>query len=159
MLGFITLAVASAAAIIEADAKKVVALSTLRQLGVIFVSLSLGNFSMCLFHVLTHALAKSNLFLVIGIVLHSRFSQQDSRFLLSGGGYLLIISIIIRISRLIGIIFTSGFFSKEQILLGHYPFASSLLSMALLLIISSLTLSYCLKFILTISYISRVSML
>jgi len=79
IIGILTLFVARAAALTEVDAKKVVALSTLRQLGLIIVSLTLGNVVLCLFHVLTHALAKANLFIVVGNTLHDRFAQQDSR--------------------------------------------------------------------------------
>jgi len=84
MLGAMTLVLASIAALIEADGKKVVALSTLRQLGLIFIALSLGNSLICLFHLLMHAFAKANLFLIVGNFLHMRFSQQDYRQLSSG---------------------------------------------------------------------------
>jgi len=144
-LGLTTLSVASAAALLEKDAKKVVALSTLSQLGLIFISFSLGNLSMCLFHVLSHALAKSNLFLVVGTMLHSRFAQQDSRALRSMSRESLLLSALIRVSRLVGILFLSGFFSKDQILLGHYVILSSLFSFVVLMVISRATLAYCLK--------------
>jgi len=145
VLGLTTLSVASAAALLEKDAKKVVALSTLSQFGLIFISFSLGNLSMCLFHVLSHALAKSNLFLVVGTMLHSRFAQQDSRALRSMSRESLLLSALIRVSRLVGILFLSGFFSKDQILLGHYVILSSLFSFVVLMVISRATLAYCLK--------------
>jgi NADH:ubiquinone oxidoreductase subunit 5 (subunit L)/multisubunit Na+/H+ antiporter MnhA subunit len=75
----VTLLIASLSALSEMDAKKIVALSTLSQLGIMFLSISLGNAILCLFHVITHALAKANLFLRVGNILHIRQSQQDSR--------------------------------------------------------------------------------
>lgn len=78
-LGTVTLLMARVSALSEIDAKKIVALSTLRQLGIMFLSISLGNIIFCLFHVITHALAKANLFLRVGNILHMRQSQQDSR--------------------------------------------------------------------------------
>jgi NADH:ubiquinone oxidoreductase subunit 5 (subunit L)/multisubunit Na+/H+ antiporter MnhA subunit len=116
-----TLMVASLSALVETDGKKVVALSTLRQLGLIFVSLSIGRVSICLIHILIHALAKANLFLIVGTLLHRRFSQQDTRFLSSGSLNLFsLVRLRISLFRLVGLTFTAGFFSKEQILLGHY---------------------------------------
>jgi len=79
VLGFITLLVASLAALVEVDGKKIVALSTLSQLGLIFIALALGNSFICLMHVIIHALAKANLFLVVGRIIHVNYSQQDSR--------------------------------------------------------------------------------
>jgi len=102
---------------------------------------------MCLFHVLSHALAKSNLFLVVGTMLHSRFAQQDSRALRRMSRDYTLLSALIRVSRLVGILFLSGFFSKDQILLGHYVILSSLFSFIILIIISRATLAYCLKLI------------
>jgi len=149
--------VARTAALLETDAKKVVALSTLRQLGLIFMAFSLGNFRISLLHVLVHALAKSNLFLVVGSVLHNRFAQQDSRSLRDLRGLVLILRAMIRVFGLVGILFISRFFSKEQILLGHYKIVSSLTRLFLLLMISRVTLSYCLKLILVISNLGLFS--
>jgi len=149
-LGLITLLVASAAALLEKDTKKVVALSTLSQLGLIFISFSLGNLSMCLFHVLSHALAKSNLFLVVGTMLHNRFAQQDSRALRRISRSTILLSALISTSRLVGILFLSGFFSKDQILLGHYVIISSLFRFIVLVVISRATLAYCFKLVKTV---------
>jgi len=111
-LGTITLMLASTAALIEVDGKKVVALSTLRQLGLIFMAISLGNSLICLFHLLMHAFAKANLFfLIVGNFLHIRFSQQDYRQLSSGIERKTIFLIIfIRVFSLRGVIFSRGFF-------------------------------------------------
>jgi NADH-quinone oxidoreductase subunit L len=148
MLGTITLMLASAAALIEVDGKKVVALSTLRQLGLMFMAISLGNSLICLFHLLMHAFAKANLFLMVGNFLHMRFSQQDYRQLSSGVERKTIFFIIfIRVFSLRGVIFSRGFFSKDSILLREFSLMRSIFSWLILLRIISLTLAYCLKLI------------
>jgi len=143
LLGLLTLFLARFAAINEIDIKKIVALSTLSQLGLLSISLSLGFPLLCLFHVLMHAFAKANLFIIVGNLLHRRFSQQDSRFafnitLDSFSGF----NFFLRLIRLIGIVFTSGFFSKEQILLGHYGLVRNLFFWVSLLLILSFTTAY-----------------
>jgi NADH-quinone oxidoreductase subunit L len=112
-----------------------------------FVALSLGNTRLCLFHVITHALAKANLFIVIGNLLHGRFSQQDARRLASAERIflILILASIIRIFSLAGIVFFSGFFSKEQILRRQYHLVTRILTIIFLIIFSRGTLSYCVK--------------
>lgn len=101
-LGLVTLRLARLAALKESDAKKIVALSTLRQLGILFYSLSLGNKLVTLVHVLTHAISKAGLFLVIGSVLFMKHSEQDSRILSYKGGLLLFLGGIVFIIRLRG---------------------------------------------------------
>lgn len=152
-LGLLTLTMASITALIELDAKKIVALSTLRQLGLIFVSISIGNLIVCFTHVLTHAVAKANLFLVIGNYLHSSFSNQDNRALHKGRiEHSVRLARIIRILSLRGVLFITGFYSKEQILLNSYLQINSFTRSIILLIIATLTLSYCLKLLLMLSH-------
>jgi len=68
---------ASLGALIETDLKKLVALSTLSQLGVIVLALVFGGRIICTFHLLAHAFVKAGLFLVVGRILNARFSSQD----------------------------------------------------------------------------------
>jgi NADH:ubiquinone oxidoreductase subunit 5 (subunit L)/multisubunit Na+/H+ antiporter MnhA subunit len=149
--GLSTLITASLSALAETDGKKVVALSTLSQLGLIYLSLSLGGAVICLFHLLIHAFAKANLFLIVGNFIHSRFSQQDSRQSSSGeqsaSAYLII---VVRLLRLRGIVFFSGFFSKDLILILQYPLLNRVIRYGIILRIVSLTFSYCFKLILTL---------
>lgn len=146
-LGILTLTVASLSALLEVDAKKIVALSTLRQLGLIFIALSFGTPSICLFHILIHALAKANLFIVVGGLLHRRFSQQDARLINSRATRSFVIKrIIISLFRLVGVTFTSGFFSKEQILINQSFIRNRSIFNLLLILIVGATLAYCTKF-------------
>jgi NADH-quinone oxidoreductase subunit L len=140
------LIVARFRALLEVDAKKIVALSTLRQLGLIFISLSIGIVSICFFHILIHALAKANLFIVVGSLLHIRFSQQDSRSINERTlGHIITIRIRISLLRLVGLAFTSGFYSKEQALRGHSFVINSFISSLIVMVVVRITISYCLK--------------
>jgi NADH-ubiquinone oxidoreductase chain 5 len=65
----------------EYDIKKVIALSTLRQLGVMIIRLALGFPYLALFHLYTHALFKAMLFLCAGIIIHNNKNTQDLRIL------------------------------------------------------------------------------
>lgn len=160
ILGTMTLMLASMAALIEVDGKKVVALSTLRQLGLIFISISLGNSLICLFHLLMHAFAKANLFLIVGNFLHIRFSQQDYRQLSSGiERRTIFLVIFVRVFRLRGVVFSRGFFSKDSILLREFNLIGSIFTWLILLRIISLTLAYCLKLIFSFSLIEDFQLL
>jgi len=160
MLGRVTLLLASIAALIEVDGKKVVALSTLRQLGLMFMAISLGNRLICLFHLLIHAFAKANLFLMVGNFLHIRFSQQDYRQLSSGveRGTIFMI-IFVSVLRLRGVVFSRGFFSKDSILIREFNLIRSFLSWMILVRIISLTLAYCLKLIFSLTLIEGFHLL
>lgn len=63
----------------EMDLKKIVALSTLRQLGVIIVSVSIGASEIALFHLVRHAFFKALLFVCSGILIHRSRGSQDTR--------------------------------------------------------------------------------
>jgi NADH-quinone oxidoreductase subunit L len=77
MLGLVTICAAGLTATQEIDFKKLVALSTLRQIGILFFILGLGRKWLTLFHLMSHAFFKRCLFLTIGGSLHFLFSQQD----------------------------------------------------------------------------------
>jgi NADH-ubiquinone oxidoreductase chain 5 len=63
----------------ECDIKKIIALSTLSQLGVIITSLGLGSPSIALFHIITHALFKALLFICAGQLIADHYHGQDLR--------------------------------------------------------------------------------
>lgn len=152
--GGLTLILASIRALMEKDSKKVVALSTLRQLGVIVLALRIRNYSVCFFHIIIHALAKANLFLVVGNILHFIWSQQDARKigLLSN---FLISSAIIRIIRLSGILFSSGLYSKEQILANYSRLLNRIASWLFLVLLIRLTLAYRIKLLSAVIFWSQ----
>jgi len=113
-----TILISGLRACFEQDAKKIIALSTLSQLGVIIFSVSIGIWEIAFFHLLTHALFKSLLFLCIGLYIHGSNNQQDLR----GIGCQLInkpvSSCFFFTSSLSlrGFPFLSGFYSKDLII-------------------------------------------
>jgi NADH-ubiquinone oxidoreductase chain 5 len=113
-----TLFISGLGANFEMDLKRIIALSTLRQLGVIILSLSLGFIELAYFHLLMHALFKSLLFLCAGVYIHGNSDRQDIRSL---GGILestpLTSFYFLGCSfALCGFPFISGYYSKDIIL-------------------------------------------
>lgn len=120
-LGVLTTVIARLTALFEVDFKKVVALSTLRQLGIIIRTLCLGYRDLAFIHLLTHAIFKALLFICRGKIIHNFEGGQDMRKI---GGLIFnlpITIIIIRLTRfsLCGIPFLSGFYSKDLIIERH----------------------------------------
>lgn len=114
-LGVFTTLIARIRALFERDLKKIVALSTLRQLGIIIMTLSLGFTKLAFFHLLTHAVFKALLFICSGKVIHIIGRRQDTR---SIGGLLFnlpVTRVVINFANyaLCGIPFLSGFYSKD----------------------------------------------
>lgn len=116
--GVITCLLARTSALYETDLKKIIALSTLRQLGVIFITLGLGEPEVCFFHLVTHALFKALLFMCAGSLIHRIGDNQDIRIIGSVCISIPITSITINIANLslCGIPFLSGFYSKDTLI-------------------------------------------
>jgi NADH-ubiquinone oxidoreductase chain 5 len=114
----LTIFIAGISANFEFDLKKIIALSTLRQLGLIIIILSIGFPKLAFFHLLTHALFKALLFICAGVVIHNIKNSQDIRDI---GGLLVFIpftTICLNCANLAlcGIPFLAGFYSKDLIL-------------------------------------------
>lgn len=75
----VTRVMAGYCALVEVDAKKVVALSTLRQLGTMVLAVGLGAPLLAFFHLLTHAASKSLLFICVGTFIRANHGGQDTR--------------------------------------------------------------------------------
>lgn len=117
-LGILTTLVSSLTAIFEVDFKKVVALSTLSQLGIIISTLSIGCVILAFIHLLVHAIFKALLFICRGKLIHIVEGSQNIRKI---GGLLYNLPVtraVIRVSRfaLCGLPFISGFYSKDLII-------------------------------------------
>jgi len=121
IVGTITILIAGACACAESDIKKVVALRTLSQLGLMMFSLGAHQKRFCFFHLLSHACFKALLFLSIGTLIHSLYGSQEYRRYnkLDGTLSVAIISTLSRIS-LMGFVFTAGFYRKDAILESLY---------------------------------------
>lgn len=118
LLGAITMGIAGVSALFEVDMKKVIALSTLSQLGIMFLTLGIGFPTIAFFHLVSHAYFKAMLFMSAGRVIHRMSDYQDFRAM---GGRLrslpLSLSVItVANLSLCGIPFMAGFFSKDLIL-------------------------------------------
>nr|YP_010155751.1 NADH dehydrogenase subunit 5 [Colasposoma dauricum]QQY84942.1 NADH dehydrogenase subunit 5 [Colasposoma dauricum] len=101
----------------EFDLKKVIALSTLSQLGLMMGILSLGSMDLAFFHLLTHALFKALLFMCAGLIIHNFSNMQDIRYLGGLINHMPISTTLMMICNfsLCGLPFLSGFYSKDLI--------------------------------------------
>jgi NADH:ubiquinone oxidoreductase subunit 5 (subunit L)/multisubunit Na+/H+ antiporter MnhA subunit len=116
--GVLTIIISRLGAIYEIDLKKIIALSTLRQLGLIITSLGIGLYTLAFFHLLTHALFKASLFLCAGRIIHLFRGRQDLRALKGAINYMPITSscLIICSLSLGGTPFLAAFYSKDKII-------------------------------------------
>ena len=118
LIGILTIVIAGITAIIEIDIKKIIALSTLRQLGIIIIILGAGSPLLSFFHLISHAFFKAILFICAGLIIHNMKDYQDIRkigFRYRNLNYSISIIIIANIS-LCGLPFLRGFYSKDLII-------------------------------------------
>nr|QTZ20378.1 NADH dehydrogenase subunit 5 [Spodoptera mauritia] len=118
LLSGLTMFMAGISANYEFDLKKIIALSTLSQLGLMMSILSMGLSDLAFFHLLTHAMFKALLFMCAGIIIHMMNDMQDIRFMGGISLYIPLTSLCMNISNmaLCGIPFLAGFYSKDLIL-------------------------------------------
>nr|YP_007627064.1 NADH dehydrogenase subunit 5 [Tanaocerus koebelei]AGC22380.1 NADH dehydrogenase subunit 5 [Tanaocerus koebelei] len=118
IVGCLTMFMSGLGANYEFDLKKIIALSTLSQLGLMMSILSMGYPNLAFFHLLTHALFKALLFLCAGSFIHNLGDFQDIRFMGSIINYMPLTSVCFNVSSLslCGMPFLSGFYSKDLIL-------------------------------------------
>nr|YP_010586609.1 NADH dehydrogenase subunit 5 [Tinodes chinchinus]UZZ44423.1 NADH dehydrogenase subunit 5 [Tinodes chinchinus] len=115
ILSIMTMLMAGLSANYEFDLKKIIALSTLSQLGLMMCILSLNLKILCFFHLLTHAMFKSMLFMCAGIMIHMMLNNQDIRYMgnLVKFSPLLIMNFNVGNLALCGMPFLAGFYSKD----------------------------------------------
>nr|YP_009024233.1 NADH dehydrogenase subunit 5 [Oesophagostomum columbianum]AGL61175.1 NADH dehydrogenase subunit 5 [Oesophagostomum columbianum] len=118
LIGLFTMFFSSVAALVEEDMKKVVALSTLSQMGFSMTTLGLGLSFVSFIHLVSHALFKSCLFMQIGYIIHCNYGQQDGRGYGNNGNLPLFmqLQLLITLFCLCGLMFSSGMVSKDMIL-------------------------------------------
>lgn len=146
--GSITMLIAGARAMYEIDMKKIVALSTLSQLGLIIRSLGLGRPDLAFFHLLTHAYFKALLFMCAGNLIHCRNDFQDLRQI---GALFEAIPVTrrfinLRNLSLCGIPFLAGFYSKDLFLESRLLGPFNVVRITLFFIATLLTAAYSLRF-------------
>nr|YP_004841909.1 NADH dehydrogenase subunit 5 [Argynnis hyperbius]ADZ53472.1 NADH dehydrogenase subunit 5 [Argynnis hyperbius] len=118
LISGLTMMMAGISANYEFDLKKIIALSTLSQLGLMMSILSMGFYDLAFFHLLTHAMFKALLFMCAGMIIHMMNDNQDIRMMGGISIYIPMTSLCMNISNLAlcGIPFLAGFYSKDLIL-------------------------------------------
>lgn len=151
--GLLTILIRGVVANFETDLKKVIALSTLSQLGLIILVLGIAKPILAFFHLVIHAIFKSTLFMRRGFVIHNNQGRQDSRFLGGFGRRSPILGIIFSCTNmaLCGFPFLAGFFSKDIIIeLGFRNFFCNS-TVFLLVLRVGLTMTYRIRFLYVVS--------
>nr|UAM91015.1 NADH dehydrogenase subunit 5 [Hymenopus coronatus] len=118
VISVLTMFMSGLGANFEYDLKKIIALSTLSQLGLMMSILSMGFADLAFFHLLTHALFKALLFMCAGMVIHNVKNFQDIRFMGNLSVFMPLTSACFMVSNfaLCGMPFLAGFYSKDMIL-------------------------------------------
>ncbi len=118
IIGALTALFAASIGLVQNDIKRVLAYSTVSQLGYMFLALGVGAFSAAVFHVFTHAFFKALLFLGAGSVIHAMSNEQDMRNMGDLHGRIKIThrTMFIATLAIAGIFPFAGFFSKDEIL-------------------------------------------
>ena len=117
-LGAATLLMAGLIALVQVDIKRVIAYSTMSQIGFMFVAAGLGSYANAMFHLMTHAFFKALLFMAAGLAIHAIVGEQDIRKLAGIGKLMPFTRIVFLVGSLalVGIPPFSGFFSKDPII-------------------------------------------
>ena len=118
VVGVATAFMAATIGLVQNDIKRVLAYSTVSQLGFMFLAMGVGAFAAGAFHLMTHAFFKALLFLCSGSVIHAMAGEQDMRHMGSLKKYLPVtyVTMLIGTLAIAGIPPLSGFFSKDEIL-------------------------------------------
>jgi NADH-quinone oxidoreductase subunit L len=119
VIGGVTALVAATIGLVQNDIKKVLAYSTVSQLGLMFLALGFGAYEVAVFHVITHAFFKACLFLGSGSVIHGLHGEQDMRKMggLKKAMPITFWTMLIASLAISGVPLFSGFFSKDEILM------------------------------------------
>ncbi len=152
-VGVLTAVFAATIGLVQTDIKRVLAYSTISQLGYMFVGVGVGAYAAGVYHLVTHAFFKALLFLGAGSVIHALSGEQDVRKM---GGLarklpLTFYTMLVATVAISGLPPFSGFFSKDEILAGAY-FAGKPLVFALLLVGSALTTFYMWRLVLLVFF-------
>src|SRR6185503_1520473 len=134
IVGVLTALMAASIGLVQYDIKRVLAYSTVSQLGYMFTAMGVGAFSAGAFHLMTHAFFKALLFLGSGSVIHAMAGEQDMRRMGALKKYLPVTFATMMIGTLAiaGIAPLSGFFSKDEILFRAFLFNKAIWAIAVL---------------------------
>lgn len=143
-IGVFTMLISGAGANFEPDIKKIIALSTLSQLGLIIIVYGLGHPVLAFFHLLAHALFKSLLFMCAGFVIHNFKGGQDSRYVGSLPPFSPLLCVVFGGVNLAlcGFPFLAGFYSKDSVLEDSFFFSNNFFILLYIILATGLTVSY-----------------
>nr|YP_002970716.1 NADH dehydrogenase subunit 5 [Enithares tibialis]ACJ69541.1 NADH dehydrogenase subunit 5 [Enithares tibialis] len=149
MISLLTMFMSGLGANFEYDLKKIIALSTLSQLGLMMSILFLGFPLLTFFHLLTHAFFKALLFLCAGLIIHCMMDTQDIRYMGGIIKYLPFTCSCFCISNLslCGMPFLSGFYSKDIILEVYSMLGTNFIMYLLFFVSIGLTVSYSIRLV------------
>nr|YP_010586258.1 NADH dehydrogenase subunit 5 [Hydromanicus melli]UZZ44020.1 NADH dehydrogenase subunit 5 [Hydromanicus melli] len=158
IMSSLTMLMAGLSANFEIDLKKIIALSTLSQLGLMMSILCLGFKSLTFFHLCTHAIFKALLFMCAGLVIHNMKNSQDIRMMGGVGNFMPLVFINFNISNLAlcGMPFMAGFYSKDLILEMVYFSNFNMIIFFFFFFSTGLTVSYTVRLI-YMSFLKEVS--
>lgn len=149
-LGFFTVLFSGFCSLVEMDAKKIVALRTMSQIGFCFLSIGSGLHYLSYVHMISHSFFKSLLFMQIGYLIYYNFGQQDYR----GYSYfgfcaplLVQLQVFLSVACLCGLLFTSGCISKEYFMSRFYYGSFRFFLVVLYFFGIFLTFCYCYRMI------------
>nr|YP_010890246.1 NADH dehydrogenase subunit 5 [Conus imperialis]WJJ70343.1 NADH dehydrogenase subunit 5 [Conus imperialis] len=146
-ISVLTLLMAGIGANCENDLKKIIALSTLSQLGVMMMSLAMSMPFLALFHLYTHALFKALLFLCAGMIIHNSANNQDIRYMGSLFSQLPLTVTCLNVANLslCGAPFLGGFYSKDLILELSLSSSTSFIMVMLIFVATGMTSAYSMR--------------
>nr|YP_009434639.1 NADH dehydrogenase subunit 5 [Dolichovespula panda]ATF28546.1 NADH dehydrogenase subunit 5 [Dolichovespula panda] len=160
-ISMITMLMAGLMANFEFDLKKIIAYSTLSQLGLMMMILSIKMFNLGFFHLLIHAMFKSLLFMCSGIMIHSMCNNQDIRYMGGLINYFPIVCMIFFISffSLCGFPFFSGFYSKDLIMEIFLMSKMNFFSVVMLMVATLFTVSYSVRLMILVymNYMNKMN--
>ncbi len=132
IIGVATALMAAAIGLVQTDIKRVLAYSTVSQLGYMFVAMGVGAFAAGAFHLMTHAFFKALLFLGSGAVIHAMAGEQDMRRMGGLKVYMPVtfVTMFIATLAIAGIPPLSGFFSKDEILFRTFQHSQAIWAVA-----------------------------
>lgn len=146
-LSVLTIFMSGFMAVVENDLKKIIALSTLRQLGLMIIILRLGARIVAFYHLLVHAIFKSMLFMCAGIIIHLILNNQDIRFFGNLRNVIPFTMIRFYISSLAlcGFPFMAGFYSKDFIIELLYGLQLNLILIIIIVVSLMFTVIYSMR--------------
>ncbi len=157
-VGVATALMAGTIGLVQTDIKRVLAYSTVSQLGLMFVAMGVGAFAAGIFHLYTHAFFKALLFLASGAVIHALAGEQDIRKMGGLKGELPVTywTFLVGALAISGVPLLSGFFSKDEILWKAYAGGHTLV-WAVAVVASLLTAIYMFRLVFLTFHGSRAS--